>query len=442
VIVGGGIITSEPELMSHALNVDYAVIGEGEQTIIELLQTIETGGDISLVNGIGYFRNGRFVLTEARKPINDLDSLPWPDYDGFSYNEHLATLKPTDMYFYEIFDHPREYPIITSRSCPFQCTFCYHSIGKKYRQRSIDSVMQELAIVIPKYHINIVSVYDDLFSHNDRRILEFCSRFKEIAHTVPWEVKWFCQLRVKDVKKSLLDTMHESGCFMISYGFESYSPTILKSMRKGITPEQIHNAIHVTLDSRISIQANFIFGDRAETLQTARETLDFWKEHLEAGIQLFFIFACPNSALYQYCVEKGIIKDKVDFLANHLFDIVNMTDMSDADFLELRAMISAYVVRNTVYSVPLKRNASSVTVRCPHCCEIIEYRNYTTKSPFYYAAPVYCRSCRKRIHIASRMFSVVHNLKRKLATPSAYALFYKYLAKNPGAWRKDQGCEN
>ena len=88
-IIGGGIITSEPELLSRALNVDYGIIGEGEETIIELLSRIRDNGDLSSVNGIGYFNGGKFILTNPRKPIDNLNALPIPDYEAIGFVQYL-----------------------------------------------------------------------------------------------------------------------------------------------------------------------------------------------------------------------------------------------------------------------------------------------------------------------------------------------------------------
>ena len=139
-VVGGGIITATPELMGRALCADYAVIGEGEETIVELIAAIEGRGDLSQVKGIGYCENDKFLLTEKRPEIRNLDALPLPDYEGFDYDKFLDAASPGQQFYWDLFDHPREYPIVTSRSCPFPCTFCYHPIGKRYRQRSMTNI--------------------------------------------------------------------------------------------------------------------------------------------------------------------------------------------------------------------------------------------------------------------------------------------------------------
>ena len=396
-IVGGGIITSEPELMSRALDVDYAVIGEGEETILDLMERLERGEDVSRVDGIGYFADGAFRTTRPRKPIDDLDSLPWPDYDLFGYAEFLDSRKPSDIYYYDVFDHPREYPVITSRSCPFSCTFCYHPLGQKYRQRSVESVMAELRSTIPKYRVNLVSIYDELFSYNEKRVDQYCDQFQEYARSVSWDIKWSCQMRVAGLNERMLERMRDSGCFMVSYGFESYSSRVLKSMKKGITQEQIHNAIHATMDKGISVQGNFIFGDRAETLETAFETLQFWRDHLEAGIFLAFVLPCPNSPMYQYCIKQGLIKDRLGFIRDRSFDIINMTDMPNRDFLKLKTMVFSHWNRHRIAAIPSERTETSFSVRCPHCEEMIRYNNYFV--PQILDIRVFCRKCRKRFFV-------------------------------------------
>jgi len=426
-VVGGGVITATPELMSRALGVDYAVVGEGEETIVELLATIERGGDPSHVKGIGYFQNGQFLLTEKRPEIRNLDALPLPDYEGFDYGKFLDAANPGQQYYWDLFDHPREYPIVTSRSCPFPCTFCYHPIGKKYRQRSMDSVMEELQRAIPQYRINIVSIYDELFSYNEQRVSEFCKRFRELKSSIPWDVKWLCQMRVTGLNERMLDEMRESGCFMISYGFESYSTTVLESMKKRISPDEIHRAVHLTLDKKMSIQANFIFGDKAETLETARTTLDFWEGHLESGVQFTDLIVCPNSEIYKYSVGKQLIKDELDFVENHLFDPINITSMSNRQYWEMQVLKFKRLHGNTRYIVRAERSSDGVTVKCPHCEATVTYGGLALPK-YFYRKTMYCRACRHRFFIADRVHEWMMAIATRAITPSAYRVVRKMKA--------------
>lgn len=421
-IAGGGIITSEPELMTKALNPDFGVIGEGEETIVECLRAFEIGADLSSVNGICYFADDKFVATESRKQLNELDKLSWPDYDGFDYMNFLDSMKPSDSYIYDIFDNPREYPLITSRSCPFKCTFCYHPSGDKYRQRSLDSIMDELITVIPKYKINIVAIYDELFSFDEARVYEFCEKFKKFADTLDWDVRWFCQMRVAGLKDSMLDAMKNAGCYMVSYGFESYSAEVLNSMKKHIKPEQIHNAVHATLARNISIQANFIFGDPRETWETAQQTLTFWKEHIEAGILLGFILPFPDSPIYQLCLKKGIIKNKLHFIESDLYKVINMTSMPDHEFNKLEVLVQKYMIKYCNYIMPVERTSNSVRVICPHCKANVRYNNYST-SEYIYTRMMYCRKCRKRFFIANKLSLASMKIKYFILSPLFIKLY-------------------
>ncbi|MEO5359449.1 MAG: B12-binding domain-containing radical SAM protein [Nitrospirota bacterium] len=425
IIAGGGIISSEPEQMARHLNIDYAVIGEGEDTVIELLSCLSNGLNLSDVSGIGYFKNDEFILNGRRKQREDLDSLPMPDYESFDYVLHLDTSRPSDTFTYDLYDLPREYSLVSSRSCPFSCTFCYHHAGDKYRQRSIDSIMRELELVIPKYRINLVFILDDLFSYHTDRVLEFCRRFKDFTSTLSWEVKWCCQMRVESLDETILKTMKQSGCFIISYGFESYSPIVLNSMKKHITQEQIHNAIHMTLDSGLSIQGNFIFGDVKETLDTAKESLEFWRQHTESGILLGFILPFPRSRLYLHCIEKGLIKDIVDFTSNHLFEPINMTEMSEKDFVKMSVLIHRYTKKYNKYIVPDLINKDSFTVRCPYCKNLIEYKNYDTSRLSSTTLFLYCRSCRRRFYAISFLYNIIRKLTLLFLYPWSYRLIGK-----------------
>jgi len=424
IIIGGGIVTSEPELISRALEVDYAVIGEGEVTTVQLLDCLVRNGDLSFVDGIGYFEGKKFLQTKGRKQNDALDDLPDPDLDGFNYIDFLDNAKPSGTYYYDIYDHPREYPLVASRSCPFLCTFCYHPAGNKYRQRSIKSIMEELKVVIPKYRINIVSLYDELFSYKEDRVYEFCREFKAFTSTLSWEVKWICQMRVSGLKAEMLDAMEKSGCFMICFGFESYSPVILKSMKKGTTPDQIHYATHAMIDRNISIQGGFIFGDKAETLQTAKETLDFWKDHVEAGIMLGYILPCPDSEMYRHCIRKGLIKDRLHFIENDMCKLINMTELSEDEFLKLRSLLFKYNHRYWPSAINKSMEPDTLIVRCPHCREIIRYNNFKVAGRLFQRI-MYCRNCRKRFLAVSRLSYLVNKLIGIVSTPGIYRLAVK-----------------
>ena len=406
-IIGGGIVSSEPELITRELRADFSVIGEGEVTIGELLSAIENGTDTSGIPGIAFVRDAEFVLTETRKPIKELDELPFPDYDSLGFCEHLDHLKPSDIYYLDYFDYPRAYPIVSSRSCPYECTFCYHPLGKVYRERSVDSIIHEIAETVPKYKINIIEIVDELFAVKRERLLEFCTKISKFRNTLDWDLKWGCQLRVGDIDSEILDVLCKSGCYSLSLGLESYSNIVLASMKKKICQDEIHKAIHCVMGTDLRLQGNFIFGDRAETMETAKETMDFWIEHAQAGILLGYVQPYPNCELYQFCLKEGIIKDKLDFIKYHIFDLFNMTQMNDAEFFNIRLEVLRLDFKHNRYAIPKKVDPQSVSVVCPHCNKLITYNNFSVvekdsllfawrQNIFLYNKIMYCRECGRR----------------------------------------------
>jgi len=408
VILGGALITSEPKPMFNALNPDIAVIGEGETTIIELLNYLKKEKDISEVNGICYKnKNGDIVLTKPREVISNLDSLPLPDFEGFGFKEQLENQSNNALF--NAFDYPRPYPILGSRGCPYQCTFCYHTTGIKYRTRSINNILEEIEQALEKYKVNAILLYDDLFSIDRERLAEFCVRIKKLFEKVDWECKWMCQLSVNKVDKEMLEMLKDAGCNMISFGFESYSPAVLKSMKKPITPEQINKAIELTMEVGIAIQGCFIFGDIAETKETAKETLNYWKKNCRGQVSLGFIQPYPGSAIYEHCMRKGIIKDKLDFIKNNMnhTNWFNMTDaMTDEDIKQLKKDLLDARRNYVKYARPLRLKKDihgkyELDIKCPYCNKKITYGNCNLPNKYHYSMWTTCRSCNMRFFIVS-----------------------------------------
>ena len=304
-IVGGGIITGDPEPAMEALEyADFGVIGEGENTINELCYALENTEKFSDVDGIIYKEGNAYIITRPRKEMDDIDLIPWPDYEGFEIEKYLHSAPPGISGL----NRQNTVFMLASRSCPYNCTFCFHTAGKKYRQRSLDSFFKELDYMVSQYNIEFICMADELFARNINRVKEFCDRMKR------YKVRWWAQFRVDDITPELLTILKAGGCEVMSFGLESADNRILKSMRKGITVEQIERTLKLVYDFGIPLEGAFIFGDIEETAETANNTLKWWREHLEYRISLNLITVYPGSYLYKYGCEKGIIKDKAQFL--------------------------------------------------------------------------------------------------------------------------------
>ena len=324
-IVGGGIITGDPEPAMEALQyADYGVIGEGETTINELCEAIENRRELSDVNGIIYKTGNSFVRNKPRVEIKDIDFLPFPDYEGFEIEKYLQSAPPGISGL----NVGKTVFMLASRSCPYNCTFCFHSAGKKYRQRSLNNFFDELDHMVAKYDIEFVCMADELFARDIKRVKEFCDRIRK------YNINWWAQFRVDDITPEIIAIIKEGGCRVMSFGLESADNRILKSMRKGTTVEQIERTLKLVYDAGISFEGAFIFGDIAETYETASNTLKWWREHSEYRITLNLITVYPGTYLYKYACEKGIITDRVKFLKLGCPQ-VNVSKLSDSEMTEL-----------------------------------------------------------------------------------------------------------
>ena len=319
--LGGGVVTHSPEeAMQLIPNADYGVIGEGEITDSELVMTLESGGDPAQVSGLIYRDGDILRRTEPREVIDDLDTIPWPDYEGFNYFESARRFS---------YDGTIAATLTTSRSCPFQCTFCSTSGGGKYRQRSLDSVFAELKYLVDHYNVNEIFFNDELFAVDAARVHEFCQRI------APFHLKWVVFLRLgKHIQIELLQEMRDSGCETIFYGLESANDTILKSMKKGTTEKEMLRVLEITKKAGIGIRGTFIFGDTLETLETAEYTMNWAEKHADLMENVAFkpIIVYPGSELYLRAVRSGKISDTVQFIRDGCPEINPSEQMDDETY--------------------------------------------------------------------------------------------------------------
>ena len=431
-ILAGHILTHEPELMLEELKPDFGIISEGEDTILELINCVKTNNDLREVAGVIYYNDSELVRTKKRVPIKNLDSIPFPDYEGFGFDEYLEYIPCNLNYFNNTVDLPRTYAFLGSRGCAFNCTFCWHS--ENYRWRSIDNIMQEMRHVVKRYKINNLNIVDDCFSIKQERVYEFCEKIKELSDEVGWPIKWTCQILVHTVDKKLLHIMKDAGCEIISYGFESFSPIILRSMMKPITPQQIDKAFHATLQAKIGIQAHFIFGDTNETVETAKQTLEYWINNANGQIGLGFIQPYPGSIMYQRCIEKGVINDKLDYIKSQMdpHNCINMTNnISDGELMRFRTGMLIAFSRYVKFVRPIsiektKKNLYAVKVRCPFCKEKIIYKNCYIGNKLTFGFNLVCRSCYMRFFAVSLLQKIGY---RYYSKTRAIRTYYKKLLR-------------
>jgi radical SAM superfamily enzyme YgiQ (UPF0313 family) len=401
-IVGGGIITSAPEAAMEALEfVDYGVIGEGEITNCKLHHALENNEDIGKIDGIIYRKNGSYCITNPREEIQNLDDIPFPDYKGFDFDKIMDIGAN-----FNGMNETNTVTMISSRSCPFQCTFCFHTNGKKYRQRSLDNFFKELDYLVEEYGVKYLLIADELFANNMKRVKEFCDRIKK------YNIKWAAQFRVSDITSELVNLVKGSNCAIIQFGLESADNRILKSMKKYITIEQIESALKIVYDAGITIQGNFIFGDAEETLETANNTLKWWREHIHYGISLNFITIYPGTELYKNACDKGLIEDEIEYIKQGCLSI-NVSKMSDKE----RAWLSEQIVTlpnqepQSIENINLDYANGIISLQ--GCCVSCNTKNIWGNIKMFTRNVLTCNKCGKR-HKIPVMYEVTSTIDRNV----------------------------
>lgn len=410
-VAGGGLISSLPEPAMQALGADIGIIGEGEVTSVELVRALGAGKPLGTVDGLVFRdKRGSMERTRPRSYIMDLDSIPFPDLTGFDVDRYLDIQLANNTFSTFPTNEPRCLPLVASRSCPYQCSFCYHPLGNTYRQRSIFNIMAEIDHLQADFGVNGMTIYDELFVKKNHigRVAEFCAGMKERG------LYWRVSLRVDCITDELLAMLKDSGCYYIGYGIESASNEVLKSMGKHTTLNQIERALKATAEHGIGIQGNFIFGDSREDEETVRKTLDWWEKHLHYQLHLVMVDVYPGTKLYTIALERGLITDEEAYLTKADYR-VNTTRLNDDTYAELETRIHALQQEKLIIPAEvsnamsvgmdsLGRELFSMDVTCPHCgngnhYEKIsrhEFTNYSVQPEMHKLS---CRSCYQRFDV-------------------------------------------
>ncbi|MBU1979128.1 MAG: B12-binding domain-containing radical SAM protein [Gammaproteobacteria bacterium] len=381
VVLGGGIISGDPMPAMIALKADIGVIGQGEITMHELATALDNGLSYEEIPGLIFKSGARYITTSARQEVKNLDYLPFPDYDGFSFPEYMRQINYDAAY------------IIASRSCPLKCTFCFHPSGDKYRKRSLDNIFQEIDYLIDTYHPKALIVSDELFAPKRDRVIEFCKRIAK------YKISWSVQLRVCDVDEEMLNIMRDSGCSTISYGIESADDRILTSMAKKITREQIDRALELTYAAGIDIQGGLIFGDADETMETVGNSLKWYDENIHYGLELNMINIFPGTGLYNNAVARNIIKDRVKFLTDGC-PLINVSNLSDQEYRDLSSNLYERNMRAKYEPHAMEVNdiqddgICTIRMTCNQCGHVS-----SIKTDNMHIRRMTCRKCRQRYYL-------------------------------------------
>jgi radical SAM superfamily enzyme YgiQ (UPF0313 family) len=291
VVIGGPHATfMDEQVLAEEKAVDVVVRGEGEETLLELAQNVSNPTALKKIEGITFRNNGETVRTPTRPYIQNLDELPRPAYKYFSLEN------------YRLFGR-KMLPIMTSRGCPSQCSFCTTArmFGKAFRARSPKSIVDELEWLRDEHGADAFSFYDDTFTLNTKRAVTICEEIKNRKIGLPWD----CQTRVSRVTPELLATMRDANCQQVFFGVESGCQTILDAVNKGTTVEQNRKAIKMAKDAGLFVAISVIIGYPGETRDMLMQTIDLVKKAEPDDAYICVATPYPGTELRRLVEEKG-----------------------------------------------------------------------------------------------------------------------------------------
>ena len=302
IIVGGQHLALYSKETLAYEDIDIALIGEAEDTLPELLNALKTNSPLNNINGIGYRYGKNIIITLPKPKKKDIDNLPYP----------ARKYLPNHLYHSFISQKKNFTGIMTSRGCPYQCTFCEQKTGD-FRGRSAKDVMKELIECYHDYNVREFEIFDPLFTTNKQRVIDLCKEMIKSGLKFDWSVR----SRVDRVDDELLSWMSKANCKRIYFGIESGNSQVLKNLKKDLEIPKIKEAISLTKKYNIDRFGYFMVGNPGETVETIKDTINL-AVSLDLNFAQFSRFSIlPGTGIYEewkkenkYDYWKEFISDK------------------------------------------------------------------------------------------------------------------------------------
>jgi len=298
IIVGGHHAQALPDYIIAHPDVDFVCIGEGEIALLDLVQRMESKGDVTGIPGVWAKQGGQIFRNPMGNLENDLDKFPFPEKQLW--------------YEYGAFHHNLE--IFTGRGCPFKCTFCnihyqreiFKGKGDFLRKRSIANVIEELKVNLARYDIHTVAVHDDNFTTDPHWVEEFCEVYRKEVN-----LPWYCFGYPTTLKPKLVQAMKAANCMTIFMGVDSGSPELRRElMERPMTDELIFRSAKLVMDAGIGLQISCIFGAPGETDEQMWKTLSMVDTIEPNQCSAYIFYPFPKTKLYTRAVELGYLDAK------------------------------------------------------------------------------------------------------------------------------------
>ena len=336
-VLGGGGITSAPEVFMENLRPDYGVLGEGEYTMLELAN----GDNVSDIAGLAYYESDKLKFNAPRPLEKDLDKFGMGAIDLLDMEKYATAVCHN-------FEKKRELTMVATRGCPRNCAFCYHVFGRSCRYRSVEAVLDEMEYYVDKYKVGSIMFCDELFTARRSYVMRFCE--EKLKRKI--DVEWSCLARVDSIDEEMVALMSRAGCIHMGFGIESGSQRILDEMNKGVTPEQAADAIRLAGRYFRTVRGSFIFGMPGEDQESIDETI-LWCASLHMNPGFYHLNPYPGTKVYHDNFDKIIQKygnehNYFSALGDAAEFVINLTKYTDYEYFQLKSHMESDIMMRSL----------------------------------------------------------------------------------------------
>ena len=292
-------------------NIDYVVVGEGEKSFLELIDSLEAGGPVPEISGVAGRRGHEVVFPGTRKPLQDLDAIPFPAWDLIDIDKYRRFPD-----FNVGLGKGRYMGIFTSRACPYQCIYCHSIFGKGFRARSSENVLEEMDILRSRYGIKEFQVFDDCFNFRRDRVLAIaegiCRRGKKIRMSFPNGI------RGDLLDREVLGALWRAGAYTFCVAVETASPRLQELIKKNLDLPKIKEAIAIADDIGYLVKGFFMFGFPTETKEEMRLTLKFACETPLYAAAFFTVVPFAKTTLHEM-IRDTLQEKMIEYPHHHYY---------------------------------------------------------------------------------------------------------------------------
>ena len=327
-VFGGYHATSVPQIVEDE-SIDYVVIGEGEQTFVELIQMIKSNGDPNAVKGIAHF-DKTVRITPPRYRIKELDSLPFP----LRESQIIKNCRYDGLYLPPLSKQIGVAQILYSRGCSYNCTYCNSSAmwGRKVTWRTPASVVAEIKYLQENFDTNLIFFTDLTFNLKKAKIYKLCEEIKRQKV----EVNWFCGCRTRNIDKEIIENMKSAGCTKIHYGIESLNDSTLYKLNRKNGIETMKEVVNLTSFSGLLVRGYTMIGYPWESQESIKTMLNQLKDFAIDDLRISFFTPFPGTPLYEKFKREGLLltEDYSKYTTDE--PVVKTKDLTPGNLVELR----------------------------------------------------------------------------------------------------------